>query len=69
MDGSQKVSDLLINRKVPRRIRTRVALVCDNGGSEGGERILWVAGHRRSRHASVDSDTSQVVCFEAETIV
>lgn len=69
MDGSQKVSDLLINRKVPRRIRTRVALVCDNGGPEGGERILWVAGHRRSRHASVDPDTSQVVCFEAETIV
>ncbi len=69
MDGSQKVSDLLINRKVPRRLRTRIALLCDNGGPEDGERILWVAGHRRSSHAAVTSETSQVVLFEAETMI
>ncbi len=69
MAGSQKLSDLLINRKVPRRLRTRVALLCDNGGPEGGERILWVVGQRRSRHAPVRPDTSQVVYLEAETAV
>lgn len=69
MEGSQKISDLLINRKVPRRLRTRVALLCDNGGAEGGERILWVTGHRRAGHAPVLPDTSQVVIFEAETII
>ena len=69
MAGRQKLSDLLINRKVPRRLRTRVALLCDNGGPEGGERILWVVGHRRARHATVGPDATQVVLFEAETIV
>ena len=69
MEGSQKISDLLINRKVPRHLRTRVPVMCDNGGSEGGERILWVVGQRRSRQATVRSETAQVVLFEAETIL
>lgn len=69
MDGTQKISDLLINRKVPRHLRTRVPVMCDNGGSEGGERILWVVGQRRSRQATVRSETAQVVLFEAETIL
>jgi tRNA(Ile)-lysidine synthetase-like protein len=69
MDGSQKLSDLLINRKVPRHLRTWVPVLCDNGGPETGERILWVVGQRRSRHAPVESSTAQVVYFEAEPIV
>jgi tRNA(Ile)-lysidine synthase len=69
MEGSQKISDLLINRKVPRHLRTRVPVMCDNGGSEGGERILWVVGQRRSRQATVRPETAQVVFFEAETIL
>ncbi len=69
MSGRQKLSDLLINRKVPRRLRTRVALLCDNGGPEDGERILWVIRQRRARHAPVRPETAQVVLFEAETIV
>lgn len=69
MEGTQKLSDLLINQKVPRHLRTWVPLLCDNGGPEDGERILWVVGQRRSRHAPVGAETSQVVLFEAETIV
>jgi tRNA(Ile)-lysidine synthase len=68
MEGTQKLSDLFINRKIPRRLRTRVPLLCDNGGPESGERILWVVGERRSRHAPVGMETAQVVVFEAETI-
>jgi len=69
MEGSQKVSDLLINQKVPRHLRTWIPLLCDNGGPEGGDRVFWVVGQRRSRHAPVAPETSQVVLFEAETIV
>ena len=69
MEGSQKVSDLLINRKVARHLRAWVPILCDNGGREDGERILWAVGQRRSRHAPVEPETSQVVLFEAETIV
>lgn len=69
MEGTQKLSDLFINRKVPRQLRTWVPLLCDNGGSEDGERILWVVGQRRSRHARVVPETSQVVILEAETIL
>jgi tRNA(Ile)-lysidine synthase len=69
MDGSQKLSDLLINQKVPRRLRTWIPLLCDNGGPGSGERILWVVGQRHSRHAPVGSQTSQVLQFQAETIV
>ena len=69
MEGSQKLSDFFINQKVPRPHRTWVPLLCDNGGPERGERILWVVGRRRSRHAPVAPETSQVVLFQAETIV
>jgi tRNA(Ile)-lysidine synthase len=69
MEGSQKLSDLFINLKVPRHLRTWVPVLCDNGGPEDGERILWVVGHRRSRHGSIGPETAQVVLFEAETIV
>jgi tRNA(Ile)-lysidine synthase len=69
MSGSQKVSNLLIDRKVPRRLRTRTALLCDNGGPADGERILWVAGQRRGRHATVGPGTARVVLFEAEPMV
>lgn len=69
MEGSQKLSDFFINLKVPRTQRTWVPLLCDNGGPERGERILWVVGRRRSRHAPVSPETSQVVLFQAETIV
>jgi len=69
MEGSQKLSDFFINLKVPRPQRTWVPLLCDNGGPERGERILWVVGRRRSRHAPVAPDTSQVVLFQADTIV
>lgn len=45
MDGkSQKLSDLWINARVPRRARARYPLVCS------GERVLWVPGVRRSLH-------------------
>lgn len=67
MEGSQKISDLLVNLKVPRHLRSNVPVLCDNGGKDGKSRILWVVGHRASRHASVGPETTQVAIFRAET--
>ena len=38
--GHRKLQDLLVDRKVPRAARDRVAVVVDADG-----RIVWVAGH------------------------
>jgi len=43
MDGTQKISDLFVDRKVPRGQRCRVPILTDREGA-----ILWVAGLRRS---------------------
>ena len=51
MTGSQKLSDLFINRKIPRSRRPFVPLLCDHGGPNKTERILWAVGIRRSKHA------------------
>jgi len=49
----KKVKDLLIDAKVPRRLRSKVPIIIDCAGKPE-ERILWVGGHRRSAHAPVD---------------
>ena len=67
MRGSQKVSDILINRKVPSKKRNEILVLCDNERSGDGERILWVVGQRRSRHALIGPETTQVVWFTAES--
>jgi len=67
MAGSQKVSNLLINRKVPRHFRPQIGVLCDNGGPGGSELILWVIGQRLGRHAEVRPESSQVVVIQAET--
>ncbi len=47
MAGTQKVSDLLINLKIPRPLRDEVPLLL------GGKAILWVAGLRTARSTAV----------------
>jgi tRNA(Ile)-lysidine synthase len=57
---SKKVKDLLIDAKVPRRLRSAVPLIVDGAGGPE-ERILWVAGYRRSAHAPVSESTTEIV--------
>ncbi len=52
---SIKVSDLMINLKLPRRSRKTWPLVCS------GEHILWVPGCRLSQHALVNANSRSVV--------
>lgn len=56
----KKVKDVLSHVRVPRRLRPAVPLIVEKAG-EPEERILWVAGIRRSAHAPVDESTSEVL--------
>ncbi len=55
MEGSRKLSDLLVDAKVPRRERQAVPVVRD------GERIVWLAGVRMSEDYRVGSETSRAI--------
>jgi tRNA(Ile)-lysidine synthetase-like protein len=55
MSGSRKLSDLLTDAKVPRRLRGAVPVVRD------GERIVWLAGVRMSEEYRVGPDTKRAV--------
>jgi len=55
MQGSRKLSDLLIDAKVPRRKRALIPVVRD------GERIIWLAGIRLSDEYRVTESTSAFV--------
>jgi tRNA(Ile)-lysidine synthase len=60
MEGSRKVSDILIDAKVPARARPLVPVVRD------GERIVWVAGVRQSEEYRVRPGTTRTVRLEWE---
>ncbi|MCZ6632516.1 MAG: tRNA lysidine(34) synthetase TilS [bacterium] len=55
MDGTQKVSRLLIDHKIPRVLRDATPLLCS------GKTILWVLGLRTSRLALVTPQTQNVL--------
>jgi len=56
MDGKRiKISDLMINMKIPRRTRDRWPLVCL------GENIVWVPGYRIADSVKIDKSTIVVV--------
>jgi len=55
MAGSRKLSDLLIDAKVPRRVRGLTPVVRD------GERIVWLAGVRMSDEYRVTERTQRAV--------
>jgi tRNA(Ile)-lysidine synthase len=53
MDGTRKVSDVLVDAKVPRHMRAATPVVRDAG------RVLWVAGIRLADDAKVTPDTAR----------
>jgi tRNA(Ile)-lysidine synthetase-like protein len=55
MDGTVKLSDLFINRKIPRAIRHRWPVV------EGGGEVLWVAGLRQSRAHPITASSRAIL--------
>lgn len=55
MTGSVKLSDVFIDRKIPRRYRQRWPVIVD------GDDVLWLVGLRRGRKAAMDLETQRVV--------
>jgi tRNA(Ile)-lysidine synthase len=55
MEGTRKLSDLLVDEKVPRHERQAVPVVRD------GERIVWLAGVRMSEDYRVGPNTTRAI--------
>jgi tRNA(Ile)-lysidine synthase len=55
MSGSRKLSDLLTDVKVPRRMRGAVPVIRD------GDRIVWLAGVRMSEEYRVGPGTERAI--------
>jgi tRNA(Ile)-lysidine synthase len=55
LPSETKVKSLLIDARIPRRLREGVPVLTDQ------RRVLWIAGVRRSAHALLDDDTTQVL--------
>jgi len=58
MEGTRKLADLLIDAKVPRRLRLATPVVRD------GERIVWVAGVRMSDEYRIGPATTTAYRLE-----
>lgn len=52
---AMKLKDVLINDKIPARLRSRLPLLCDR------HNILWVIGSRRSNLGLIKSDTKEII--------
>jgi len=63
MEGNTiKVSDLMINRKIPRRARDQWPLLCDQHG------VIWVPGMHMCHRVRVRAGTKQVIRLSMRTI-
>lgn len=54
MEGSKKLSDLLVDAKVPRRLRQATPVVRD------GDRVVWLAGVRLGEESKVTAGSTRV---------
>jgi tRNA(Ile)-lysidine synthase len=59
LDGSKKVQDLLVDRKVARQQRESIPIVCDDQG------IFWVVGQAVDERVAVQPDADEVVLLRA----
>jgi len=55
MKGSQKVKKILIDRKVPRRLRERLPVIIS------GDEIIWVPGMKVSDAAKITDGSKRLV--------
>ena len=55
LDGEKKVQDILVNAKVPSRLRDGVPIVSDAAG------IIWIVGHCIEARAAVGPRTARAL--------
>ena len=60
MEQTKKLSDFMIDEKIPAAWRRRIPIVCDT------EHILWVVGWRTDERAKVTESTQRVLCLKFE---
>lgn len=61
--GRKRVKDLLIDEKVPRRLREAVPIVADQKG------VLWVAGVARAHRALVTDESRRILALSLDALV
>jgi tRNA(Ile)-lysidine synthase len=64
LKGSKKVKDIFIDEKIAPSLRTQQPILVD-----AEDRLLWIPGLRRSRHALVEERTTRVMHMSWETMV
>jgi tRNA(Ile)-lysidine synthase len=65
MDGfSLKVSDFMVNVKLPRRARSGWPLVCAMDRNTLKEEIIWIPGYRQSHNSRVTAGTAQSISLQ-----
>lgn len=60
MDGTKKVKDILIDQKIPQRVRDQIPILSDDNG------ILWIPGVKRSNRAKKDIHTKKIITIHLE---
>lgn len=60
MEGSKKLQDILVDAKVPQRLRDRIPLLV------AGDDILWVIGYRLDRRYLAESPTEHALLVRVE---
>ncbi len=58
MEGTTKIADLMINRKIPTHVRNHWPLVVVN------DEIIWVPGLHRSEHWMLEGDAGEVLLMQ-----
>ncbi len=60
MENKKKLKDFFIDEKIPRNIRDKTPILCDD------EEIVWVAPYRMSENYKVDKNTKNIIniCME-----
>jgi tRNA(Ile)-lysidine synthase len=62
MEGSKKVQDVLVDAKVPRRLRDQIPLLA------AGDDVLWIIGHRLDRRYLATADSERVILVRAKPV-
>lgn len=60
VDGTTKIADLMINRKIPRQLRAQWPLIVS------GDQMLWVPGVQRSDQYMITEDSSDIVVLQLQ---
>jgi tRNA(Ile)-lysidine synthase len=58
----KKLKDILIDDKIPYRLRDRLPLLCD------ARNILWIVGSRRSNFGLITNETKEIIEIKKRTI-